>query len=397
MESTSGKFSGIGVSIMNKRPEEDVLNIIGVIQSGPAAKAGLQKGDKIVGVNDEGLKGLSSDEVIAKLRGKTGTKVKLKILRNEKPIEIEIVRNIIKDQNLICYHFKNQKIYYFAIKMFAENTHKQMEKLLTKAQEDKSKGIIIDLRRNPGGVLDSAVNMVGLFVKKGSLVASTKGKNDKTINSYHTNSDPIFNKKMPIFILTDNFTASASEIFAGCLRHYSNQKDNNLSVFVVGTKTFGKGSVQEVIPISNGCAIKLTTMRYVLPNGVEIQAKGILPDVKIQPKIKSEDQELFAKNFFDRESSLKNHIPANGEKSEKIKTELPNGKETKEEIAKNWEKRFVKSIANDNQIQECVNMISMVNLHAKLQKEIVKRDLRVNMLKNNYLTDDSAVLVKVGE
>ena len=177
IESTSGKFSGIGVSIMNKAPEDDALVVIDVIQGGPAAKAGLEAGDKIIAVDGDTLKGLTSDEVINKLRGKIGTSVGIKIMRKKKPLEFTIKRAVIKDQNLQCYNFKNQNIFYVSLKMFADNTPTQMKKILKQVKEKKSKGLIIDLRRNPGGVLESAVDMVGLFEPKGSLVVSTKNQN----------------------------------------------------------------------------------------------------------------------------------------------------------------------------------------------------------------------------
>ena len=338
IDSTSGKFSGIGVSVMNKAPEDDALIIIDVIRGGPSDKAGIVAGDKIMAIDNTPLKGLSSDEVITKLRGKVGTTVSLKLIRNKKPIELKIKREVIKDQNLSCYHFKNQNIHYYSLKMFADNSYIQMKNFLEEANKAKSRGHIIDLRRNPGGVLDSAVNMVGLFVNKGSQVVSTKDNAGKVVSSYSTQNNPVHTSKTPIFILTDNFTASAAEIFTGCLKHYSEKNQNNLLVFHVGSETFGKGSVQEVIPISNGCALKLTTMTYILPDDVPIQALGIKPDIEIKPKVFISKEAEWIKDLYGKESSLKNHIPAAGEKSEKPHekeaSDTTSKAESKEEIAK---------------------------------------------------------------
>ncbi|MBU1008243.1 S41 family peptidase [Candidatus Dependentiae bacterium] len=402
MESTSGKFSGIGVSIMSKTPEDNFLIIIDVIQGGPSDQAGLKGGDKIVEVNNESLKGLSSDEVINKLRGKTGTTVKLKVIRAKKPLEFVIKRQVVKDQSLLCYNFTNQGIYYLSLKIFAENSTQQTAKILSKAN-GSCNGMIIDLRRNPGGILEAAVDMAGLFIEKNSLVVSTKDKNQKVISSYFTQKNPVLNKNIPIFILIDNFTASASEILAGCLRYYSEKNQNNLSVFLVGTKTFGKGSVQEVVPISNGCALKITTMLYYLPDGNSIQAKGIEPDFVVKPKTIPEKEIQWVKELYGEETALKNHITAEEAAGKpaitknKIVPPHPDEKEeSKEEMAKNWEERHRKAISQDVQVQACANMINLLNIAKKSTPTLVDtRQKTLDFLKQNYLTDKEVELAQV--
>jgi len=396
IESASGKFSGIGISIMNKAPEEDYLVIIDVIQGGPSDKAGIKPGDQIVAVDGKVLKGLSSDEIVTKLRGKVGTMVKLKILREKKPMELEIKREVIKDQNLLCYHFEKTNIYYFSIKMFADNTPTQMHRLLKKAQANNCKGCIFDLRRNPGGVLDSAVAMVSLFVPKGSLVASTKNQAGKTINTYHTKTNPIFTAKCPVKILIDNFTASASEIFSGCLKHYSSQPNSKLPVVLVGTGSFGKGSVQEVIPVSNGCALKLTTMTYFLPNDTPIQAEGIKPDIIVQAKVIPEKETKWIKELYGKESALKHHIPAhNKPKEEKKPGKSSLEKESKAELAKNWEQRYREALTKDTQVQACVNMISMLNIARKGKASPMPRKEALSFLGQHFLTDKEDKLTRI--
>ena len=402
MESTSGEFSGIGVSIMSKAPEDDSLVIIDVIQGGPSDKAGMEAGDKIVEVDGDALKGLTSDEVITKLRGKTGSTVKIKFIRNKKPLELKIKRDVIKDQSSLCYRFKDQNIYYISLKIFSETAPKQMANLLKKASQQKSRGIILDLRRNPGGVLDpTTIDIAQLFLEKGSLVVSTKDKNRKVVNAYHTRKDPVFQNNIPIFILIDNFTASASEILAGCLRHYSEQNNSKrkLMVLLVGTESFGKGSVQEVIPISNGCALKMTTMLYYLPGDISIQAKGIKPDFLVKPKTIPEDEIKWVRELYGKESSLRNHITAAevaGLPKETVKPKKTEKEQTKEEVAKNWEERHRKAIGQDTQIQTCINMINMLSIAKQLNPKLVaSRKEAIYYLKKHYLTDEEVSLEQV--
>ena len=167
LESTSGEFSGIGVSIIGKTPEDEALPIIDVIQEGPAFKAGLLSGDKIIEVDGEKLRGLSTDEVVAKLKGKVGSLLELKIIRDKKPMNVGVKRDIVKDQTSQCYLFEQQDVYYLSLKIFNEMSADQISKLLKKANEGKCRGIVLDLRRNPGGTLDAAIEMAELFYPKG--------------------------------------------------------------------------------------------------------------------------------------------------------------------------------------------------------------------------------------
>lgn len=428
IETTSGEFSGIGVSIIGKAIDDDALIIIDVVRGGPAQKAGLMRGDKIVGVNKDKLRGLSTDEVIAKLKGKVGTKINLKIVRNKKPMSFNVMRDIVKDQTSVCYRFKEQKIYYLSLKHFAETAAKQMKDLLEKANKGKCRGIVLDLRSNPGGTLDSAIEMAGLFLPKNSIVVSTKDRNGKTVAEYFTKSDPVLKSEVPIFILINNFTASASEILAGCLRYHSenlcktDKKSKNIMVFLVGTSTFGKGSVQELIPIKNGSALKLTTMLYFLPGMNSIQAEGVNPDFQVKSKIIPEEEINWIKELYGKETSLKNHITVKEvkenlglkfdekaeekveEKEEKFEDETENGEAggdqgagaEKVESEKDWEKKQVKALGSDVQVQACVNMINMLSLIKKSKKnKEFNRQRAFELLKKKYLTDSPIEIEKV--
>ncbi len=445
-ESTSGEFSGIGVSINGKTLEDEALAVVDVIDGGPAAKAGLHPGDRILQVDGAALRGLSTDEVVGKLKGKVGTKVVIKVLRSKKkPLNFTITRDIVKDQTALCYCFNEQSVYYLSLKIFNELAAGQMENLLVKANEGKCNGLILDLRRNPGGTMDSAIAMAGLFLEKGSLVVSTKNKQGKLMSEYRTNRSPVLKSDVPIFILIDNFTASASEILAGALKHHSEKSNgkNNLRVFLVGTTTFGKGSVQELIPVKNGCAIKITTMLYYLPDDSSIQAKGIAPDFIIKPKSLHEEEMQWVKELYGQESSLKNHIKAEGaedptgiKKNSSKDDKKNNKKEDKKEEKKGLWQRLMggkdepssanqvqsndeqegnsedgvdktkdgktleekqrEAIALDVQIQASVNMINILRIAKKADHSLIKtRAKELEFLKKNYLTDTVSSVEKV--
>ena len=401
LESTSGKFSGIGVSIISKLPEDDNLTIVDVIGEGPAERAGLKAQDAIVEVNGEKLRGLSSDEVVGKLKGETGTSVALKVLRNKKMLEFSVTRDTIKNEVSNFYHFPKQNVYYLSLRMFTDNACTRVQELVQIAKKNSARGLIFDLRRNPGGVLDTAVDMAGLFVDKGSVVVYTKGRGGKVISEYKTTTEPILRTRMPIFMLVDNFTASASEILSGTLRHYSalysqdasRKDDERLMVFVLGVKTFGKGSVQEVIPISNGSALKLTTMLYYLPNNESIQATGVMPDIVLHPKIDPTDEMKLMQSFHGNESSIKHHITREEvdafEGKDKQVAEIAK-KEVKEET---FEEKHQKSIKSDETILSAVRMISLLEEAPK--KAVNTRPKALSYLQQHYVTQDDLELEKV--
>lgn len=421
-EATSGKFSGIGISIISKPNEDDHLLVVDVIDDSPAQKAGLIAGDKIVEVSGEKLRGLSSDEVIGRIKGPIGTKVKLKILREKKPLEYEVKRDIIKEQSSYCYHFKDQNIYYFSLKMFTELAPQQMKNLLETANSGACKGIILDLRSNPGGILESAVDMASLFLPRGSSVVMTKDHQNTVTGQYATKTEPVLKSNLPIVILINNFTASASEILAGALRHYSAQEntENKLSVFILGTPSFGKGSVQEVIPISNGCALKQTTMLYFLPDGTSIQAKGVEPDILVKPKTIPEMELKWIDEFYGKETSLKHHVtPDEVEKVEKNKfpgfaheidkitqkkqaeIEAKREKESDKEEKKQFDKKETtkkrsEDIALNVQVQSAVNLISVLDLGRKAYpEEVSTRNKSLEFIKKHLLCDTPANVVRV--
>ena len=386
LETTSGEFFGIGVVIDNTRNSKDKqLTIIDTVPDGPADKAGLKPFDKIVEIEGKALEGMSTDEATAMLKGERNTKVHVKVMRENAPeiLSFDITRDVIKEQNSLCFYLQDQDIYYLSLNMFTDSSARQIEQLLTKAHEKEYKGLILDLRNNSGGLLTSAIDIAGLFLDKGSLVVTTKDKHGKVTEEYRTTRSPI-TTNTPIFILINNYTASAAEILAGALKIHADKsvspsskngmkherngqkKNHNPMVFLVGTKTFGKGSVQEVIPISNNCAIKITTHLYFLPNDTSIQAEGITPDFEIERCMPPSEQSQWLAKFYGREQALPNHITLKDKKDEEKKSEdSKNG-------VKNWTERAKTTLLSDNQFRET---ITLINLLSTAQKQCAGLDL----------------------
>lgn len=374
LETTEGEFGGIGVIIDNtKEADDEYLRIIDTLPGEPADKAGIKPDDKIIQIDDTVLKGMTVEEASAKMRGKEGTTVHVKVLRNDSIhlIPFDIVRSRIKEQNALCYFFKNHNMYYLSLNMFTHNAIKQMEQLIKKSQQQESKGLILDLRFNTGGLLNSVVDIAGMFLEKGSLVVETKNRDNKVIDRYSTTRTPIVDRRTPLFILVNNYTASAAEILAGVLQCYSN-KDNKFLVFVVGTKTFGKGSVQEVIPVSNDCAIKLTIALYNLPNNMSIQGVGVVPDFEIDQKLPPSEDVKWFNRFFGRESNLKNTIKLETKEKDKQKDEKSK-KDTKPTAEKSWYERKRELISSDYMILSTVRLIEMLDLVQKAYPEKTKK------------------------
>jgi carboxyl-terminal processing protease len=392
LETTAGEFFGVGIVIDNMRkPKDKFLTIVDTIPNGPADKVGILPLDKIIEVNDKILEGQTTEKIIAQLKGERNSSVKVKIMRENSPdlLTFDIIRDVVEAQHSLSFHIKNHDIAYLSLSMFTESATKQIGELLKKAQEQQYKGLILDLRNNSGGLLNAAIDIAGLFLKKGSLVTLTKDKNDKEIERYTTTREPIAKNGLPIFILINNYTASAGEILAGCLTIHSH-KTNDYLVFLVGTDTFGKGSVQEVIPIGNNCALKITTCLYFLPDNSTIQGIGIKPDFVVdrtQPP--TEQIKWFTKNYG-RESSLDHYIKINKTDADKPKKEETKTVDDEEKKKANKRKdRAKEMLQNDNQLRDCITLINMLHTAKKYTPHLV--DTRTNALdylKKNHISTD---------
>lgn len=386
LESTNGEFFGVGIIIDNTRkPKDKYLTIVDTIPNGPADQAGIKPLDKILEIDDKPLESMTTEEATSLLKGERYTQVQVKILREKSPdlLTFSIKRDIVKEQNSLSFYIKNQNIAYLSLSVFSHNAVREIEKLLTKANNNKYKALILDLRNNSGGLLTAAIDIAGLFLPKESLIVTTKEKNNKITGTYKTTRDPIIKGTVPIFILINNYTASAAEILAGCLQIYSKEKQNNLMVFLVGTKTFGKGSVQEVIPVENNSAIKITTSLYYLPNDITIQGVGIKPDFVVEKCSPPNEQVQWFTKYYGREQTLNNAIKVHKNDNKKKTAE------TKKEESR-WIDKAKKMLQTDTQMRETISMANIITSYKKqLPNHTCTRNQAFDFLKKNLITNDT--------
>ncbi|HEU20144.1 MAG TPA: S41 family peptidase [Deltaproteobacteria bacterium] len=300
---TKGAFGGLGIEISI---QNDIITVVSPIEDTPAYKAGVKALDQIIAIEGESTKGFSLFDAVQRLRGPKGTQVTISIMREgfDKPKDFTITRDIIKIIS-VKHRMLENRIGYIRIASFHENTADETKKALKNLETGAHslKGLIIDVRNNPGGLLDQAIKVSDIFLRNG-VVVSTKGRNkaaDKTFKAIDDGDEP----SCPIIVLINRGSASASEIVAGALR-------DNKKAILLGTQTFGKGSVQIVIPLDDGSALKLTTAKYYTPDGTSIQAKGITPDIVVE-QVKQNNDTLAAGIG---EKDLKGHLRGEDEDGE---------------------------------------------------------------------------------
>jgi carboxyl-terminal processing protease len=274
-EETSGEFGGLGMEVTM---EGGLVKVVTPIDETPAAKAGILANDIIVKVDDVALQGMALDQAVEKLRGPPNSKVRLTIMRKgqDKPIETSLTREIIHVRS-VRSNLEGDDIGYIRVNQFSERTSDGLRKAIAdiarKVNEDKLKGYILDLRNNPGGLLDEAISVSSAFLQRGEIV-STRGRNPEDTQRFTAEGGDL-TKGKPLIVLINGGSASASEIVAGALQDHKRAT-------VIGTRSFGKGSVQTIIPLgADGGALRLTTARYYTPSGRSIQAKGIEPDIEV--------------------------------------------------------------------------------------------------------------------
>jgi len=322
---TNGEFGGLGIVVGMKK---GVLTVISPIDDTPAYRAGIKAGDIILKINNKATLDMTLDEDVNLMRGKPGTKINLTVVRDGKQIKVTIIRAIIKVKSVKEYAIKGYpSIEYIRISSFDKNVVSSLKQILNKMRNKK--GIIIDLRNNPGGLLNQALGTLDLFIDDGKLL-SEKGRNKQQDRTWYAHSAGTY-KHIPIVILVNGGSASASEIVSGGMQ------DRKRAV-IVGEKTFGKGSVQAIIPINKEEAVRLTIAKYYLPSGRTIQAVGVTPDIIVKPAkiipFKNDGLDI-------KESELKDHLKA------EIK------KENKKSDKKVQKTKF-KNLNKDNQLQTAV-------------------------------------------
>lgn len=306
---TKGEFGGLGIQIGMK---DNLLTVIAPIEDTPAYKAGIKAGDRIIKINDETTKDMGLQDAVQKMRGPKGTPVKITIVREgwKEPKDFTIVRDIIKVKS-VKYKVLEDGIGYVKVTQFQEQTASDLSNALAKLNDEKVGSLVLDLRNNPGGLLNSAVDVSSQFLPPGKLVVYIKDRTGEK-SEYKTGGNRPSYDKATMVVLVNQGSASASEIVAGAL------KDWHRAV-ILGVQTFGKGSVQSVIPLSDGSGLRLTTARYYTPSGTSIQSTGITPDIVVKIEAKNGTKE----HAVVREKDLDRHL-----KNDKGEEKKPSEQET---------------------------------------------------------------------
>jgi carboxyl-terminal processing protease len=345
---TEGKFGGLGIEISIR---DGLLTIITPIEGTPAWKAGIKAGDRIVKIGDELTKDITLSDAVKKLRGKPDTDVTITILREEefKILEFTIKREIIHIEDVKHTQILEDKIGYIRLIEFREDSAQAFRAALDSLQTQGADSLILDLRNNPGGLLNVAIKITEEFLPEGEIIVSTKGRrpSQNTITKSANRNHLI---DWPMVVLINEGSASGSEILAGAL------KDNKRAI-IVGAKSFGKGSVQSVIPLPDGSGLRLTTSKYFTPSGVSIHNIGIEPDIAVEfvapdEKPKEENEEKIEKIFNDLEVKK-------AEDKEKLKL-------SKEEL----EVRDL--LLKDNQVQSAISVLKGIRVYKKFSEKVVE-------------------------
>ncbi|HEX9628010.1 MAG TPA: S41 family peptidase, partial [Acidiferrobacterales bacterium] len=332
---TEGEFGGLGIEVTM---EDGFVKVVSPIEDTPAARAGLKTGDLIIRLDDKAVKGMALSDAVKMMRGKPGTDITLTVAREgqNKPLKFTIKRAVIKIQS-VKYRMLEDGFAYVRVTQFQANTGDSLREAVTKLKlqnKGSLKGMVLDLRNNPGGVLNAAVTVSDVFLPSG-LIVYTEGRLADAKLRFSATPDDLLDGS-PMVVLVNGGSASASEIVAGALQ------DHKRAV-VMGTKTFGKGSVQTIVPMSSGAALKITTARYYTPNGTSIQATGIVPDI-ITEEAKVTKSEANSDGLL-READLTRHL------------------ENKETVpAKDKKQIKIEGGSDDYQLQEALNLLKGVSI-----------------------------------
>lgn len=364
---TSGEFGGLGVEIS---VQNGILTVISPIEDTPAFEAGVQAGDKIIAVDGNSTKGLSLVEASQLMRGKKGSKTVLTVVREgiETPKDIAIVRGNVRIRSVKPTDLE-QGYLYVKITSFIENTGKDLEKILADHSKKHNgvRGLVIDLRRNPGGLLEQAVRVSDLFLKQGKIV-STKGRDASKEEITEATKKGKYTD-FPVIVLMNEFSASASEIVAGALQ-------DNKRAIIMGEKSFGKGSVQSVVELGDGSGLKLTVARYYTPSGKSIQAEGITPDIEIEEVDAEAFQKSVVKSRGTREKDIQGHLLGDSEREQQKDSKKSGGVDAwwKDAGSKKNENLGPKDklMASDYQVYQAYNYLKAWKLMKGMQGQVTK-------------------------
>jgi len=360
-EETKGRFEGLGIEITLK---DGVLTVVSPIEDTPAFKAGIQAGDQILKIDGESTKNFTLMDSVKRLRGPKGSKVTITIMREglTKPKDFTLVRDVIPIRS-VRYELLDKHYGYIRLSQFQDKTDSDFEKAM-KALEEESKGklygLVLDLRNNPGGLLDQAVKISDRFIDSGTIV-SIDGRREEVKQKWVAHPEGTM-PRYPLVVLVNGGSASGAEIVAGAIQDHGRG-------ILVGTQTFGKGSVQTIIPLKDGAGLRLTTARYYTPNGRSIQAKGIVPDIIVKPSRTEEEKEAVLPKL-PSERDLERHLidvekgvqkEKEKTKKEELKKEEPKKEEAKKEEAK--EKKPA-----DNQLERALELLKSWEIFKSVAK-----------------------------
>lgn len=309
-EHTSGRFGGLGIEVGMK---DGFIHVISPIDDTPASRAGLQAGDLIIKIDDTPVQGMGLNEAVDLLRGEIGSRVRLSIMRDseEAPLEVELERAAIKSTS-VKSRLLADGYGYVRISQFQANTGEELKEAIAKVSDaEPLKGLVVDLRNNPGGVLQAAVDVSDAFLNEGRIVY-TEGRVERSELSFDAKAETAIPMETPVIVLINGGSASASEIVAGALQ------DQKRAV-ILGTQSFGKGSVQTILPLAGNRGVKITTARYFTPAGRSIQAQGIVPDVVVERRSLTDADTPVVEMV--RERDLTGHLE-NGDESKPVAEEL---------------------------------------------------------------------------
>jgi carboxyl-terminal processing protease len=306
---TKGEFGGLGIEVTM---EDGLIKVVAPIDETPAAKAGILANDLITKLDDDQVQGMTMNQAVEKMRGPVHTKIKITIMRKgqDKPIEVSLTREVIRVRS-VRSQVEGDDVGYIRMTQFSDQTTDGLKKAISditaKVSSDKLKGYILDLRNNPGGLLDQAISVSSAFIQRGEIV-STRGRNAEETQRFTAHGGDL-TKGKPLIVLINGGSASASEIVAGALQ---DQK----RATILGTRSFGKGSVQTIIPLgSDNGALRLTTARYFTPSGRSIQAKGIVPEIEVLQDL-PDDIKAKTDTSTKGEASLRGHLQGDAGKEQ---------------------------------------------------------------------------------